>query len=91
MGGEHDAVPLLQRPEPTLERELLRRGLGERVSTEERCRDCGRTPLVGERVYLYSDQRLTCELCRPLRKQEPVSWQLVHASEHGSSVRIRRT
>lgn len=84
-------MPLLQRPDPTLERELLRRGLGERVSAEDRCGDCGRTPLVGERVYLYSDHRLTCELCRSLRKQEPVSWQLVHASEHCASVRVRRT
>ena len=56
----------------------------------ERCADCRRTPLVGERVHRYEDGRLCCELCRPLRRDEPVGSELVLGSEHGHAVRITR-
>jgi hypothetical protein len=36
-----------------LELALLRRGLDERLAGSERCTCCNRTPLVGERVYVY--------------------------------------
>ncbi len=37
-----------------------------------RCGDCGRTPLLGEHVHLYASADLVCELCRMLRREEPV-------------------
>lgn len=40
--------------ETDLERELLRKGVGALEAGRHRCDDCGRTPLVGERVHLYS-------------------------------------
>ena len=33
--------------EPELERELLRRGVGHRARSGDRCADCGRAPLIG--------------------------------------------
>ena len=74
----------------TLEQELLRRGVDDRTRTSPRCAACRRTPLVGERVHLYEDGRLHCELCRPLRRDEPVGSELVLGSEHGHAVRITR-
>jgi hypothetical protein len=73
-----------------LERELLRRGVGALAAHRHSCADCGRTPLVGERVHLYEDALIVCELCRPLRRGEPVSSETVHHSELGHAVRIRR-
>ena len=78
-----------ERP-PSLERELLRKGVGDRVRASPRCADCRRTPLVGERIHRYDDGRLRCELCRPLRHEEPIDSELVLGAEHGSAVRITR-
>ena len=85
-------MPLARKidPPPSLERELLRKGVGDRVRASARCADCGRTPLVGERVHRYDDGRLRCELCRPLRGEEPIDSALVLGSEHGNAVRITR-
>jgi len=47
-----------------LELALLRRGLDERLAGSERCTCCHRTPLVGERVYVYASGTIACELCR---------------------------
>jgi hypothetical protein len=74
---------------PTLERELLRKGVGARAAASRRCADCHRTPLVGESVYVYEGGRLACELCKPLRREEPVRCELVHGPEHGHAVRVR--
>lgn len=82
-------MPLLTRPARSLERELLRKGVGARAAASRRCHDCGRTPLVGERVYTYDGGRLACELCKQLRKEEPVRGELVHGPEHGHAVRVR--
>ncbi len=71
-----------------LERHLLRRGVGELAADRHRCVDCRRTPLIGERVYLYEHGRVVCELCRALRRAEPESSQLVRHSEHGHTVRL---
>jgi hypothetical protein len=81
-------------PEPPthieqLERSLLRRGLGALVADRHRCADCGRTPLVGERVHLYEHAKgVVCELCRPLRSEHPAATELVRHSEHGHTVRL---
>jgi hypothetical protein len=76
---------------PPLEKALLKRSMGEHETRRHRCVHCHRTPLVGERVYLYdtaAGERLVCELCRPLRREPPVRSQLMHAPEHQRSVRI---
>jgi hypothetical protein len=76
---------------PTLELELLRKGVGDRTRAGRRCADCRRTPLIGERLYHYDDGRVRCELCRPLRRQEPERSELVYGPEHGHGVvRITR-
>jgi hypothetical protein len=81
--------------EADLERELLRKGLGALEAGRHRCGDCGRTPLVGERVHLYEGGPRTascvvCELCRSLRREEPQATRLVRHCEHGLTVRVRR-
>jgi hypothetical protein len=76
---------------PQLEKALLKRSMGEHESRRHRCVHCHRTPLTGERVYLYdtaAGERLVCELCRPLRREPPVRSQLMHAPEHERSVRV---
>ena len=73
-----------------LERELLRRGVGALTADRHRCADCGRTPLIGERIHLYDAHEIVCELCRPLRRREPVGSDSVRHVEYGHTVRIRR-
>jgi len=71
------------------ERLLLRRGVGVLAADRHRCNDCGRTPLVGERVHLYERGKgIVCELCRPLRREHPAASELVRHSEHGHAVRL---
>jgi len=73
-----------------LERFLLRRGVGALEADRSRCINCGRTPLTGEQVHLYDGRRhgIVCELCRPLRREEPVASELVRHCEHGHAVRL---
>ena len=54
--------------ERDLERELLRKATVALRESSTRCRDCGRTPLTGERVHIYTRGHRVCELCRPLRR-----------------------
>lgn len=81
--------PLLGISEPDLERALLRKGVGAREARRRHCSDCGRTPLVGERVHLYARGAVVCELCRPRRRSPPEGSQTVRHSEHGHTVRPR--
>ena len=77
--------------EGDLERELLRKSVGALEAGRHRCDDCGRTPLVGERVHLYERGNLVvCELCRLLRRDEPQATHLMRHCEHGLTVRLRR-
>jgi hypothetical protein len=73
-----------------LARTLLRRGVGALTEHRSRCVDCGRTPLVGERVHLYARNGgdLVCELCRPLRRDSPAATEIVRHSERGQTVRL---
>jgi hypothetical protein len=73
---------------PQLELALLRRGVDQRVAGSERCRRCRRTPLMGERVYVYDEGSILCELCRTLQKQAPSQSRLVHGPEFGHTIRI---
>jgi hypothetical protein len=76
-----------------LERFLLRRGVGALEADRSRCIDCGRTPLIGEQVHLYDGRRrgIVCELCRPLRREQPVASEIVRHCEHGHAVRMTPT
>ena len=55
------------------ERHLLRLSVEDLSEDRARCRDCGRTPLIGEDVHVYEHGRIVCELCRQLRPEAPVS------------------
>ncbi|HEY2632026.1 MAG TPA: hypothetical protein VGI26_06560 [Solirubrobacteraceae bacterium] len=71
------------------ERYLLRRSVNSLIADRDRCVDCARTPLVGERVHLYERlSGIVCELCRPLRRGEPAATEIVRHSELGHTVRL---
>ena len=74
-----------------LELAMLKRSVGAIAAGCERCAHCHRTPLVGERVYVYEADRILCELCRVLRRDPPSDSRLVHGPEFGHAVRIRIT
>ena len=76
--------------EQDLERALLRKSVGALSDGRDDCADCGRTPLVAETLYRYASGAAVCELCRPLRRGEPVGSELVRHSEYGNAVRVRR-
>ena len=76
--------------EQDLERALLRKSVGALSDGRHDCVDCGRTPLVGETLYRYAGGPTVCELCRPLRRGEPVESERVRHSEYGNAVRVRR-
>ncbi len=71
-----------------LELRLLRKGVGARSATGERCADCGRNPLFGEHLHRYGTT-LVCELCSTLRRDAPDGIQRVHHCEHGQTVKVR--
>jgi hypothetical protein len=78
---------------PPLQDILLRRSVGEQEAHRDRCVHCQRTPLTGEVVHRYvaaAGERLVCELCRPLRREEPARSELMHAPDHERSVRLTR-
>ena len=78
---------------PALEQALLRRSVGESQAHRHRCVHCHRIPLTGEVVHVYEtlgDDRLVCELCRPLRREAPARSELMHAPEHERAVRVQR-
>jgi len=72
------------------ERLLLRAAVDDLAADRARCRDCGRTPLVGEDVHRYERGAVVCELCRMLRSDAPESTERVRHSEFGQAVRLRR-
>jgi len=71
-----------------LERALLRRGMVQRAAGVQRCEACGRTPLIGERVYVYDCDVLRCELCRSHERQPPAGSWVVHGPEFGHTMRL---
>ena len=75
--------------EPDLERQLLRRGLGELSAGRRACADCGRTPLVGEHCHRYARGVVVCDLCRPQHADAPQASEVVRHPERGHAVRLR--
>jgi hypothetical protein len=72
-----------------LELALLRRGVDQRAAGRECCSRCGRTPLVGERVYTVDEGgALACELCRAVDGGAALGSRLVHGPAFGHSIRI---
>lgn len=72
-----------------LELALLRKGVGARVAGRDACGDCGRTPLVGERMYRFGGEAgAVCALCRPRRDAEPDAIEPVRHFERGHTVRL---
>jgi hypothetical protein len=87
-------MAVLARPLPPLELILLRKSVGQLSDHRDRCVHCHRTPLVGERVHVYtasSGDRLVCDLCRPLRREPPARSETFHSPDRDRAVRIRRT
>ncbi len=81
--------PLLGLSEPDLERQLLQKSVGLLAACRHECTDCGRTPLIGERVHRFSRGEIVCELCRPAHAGEPESSDLVRHFERGHAVKLR--
>jgi len=75
-------------PPAPIAQALLRKSVGLLADERPRCAHCHRTPLVGERVYLYA-QAIVCELCRPRRRGAPERSELVRSPEHKRAVRVR--
>ena len=71
-----------------LELALMKRGVDQLVADEERCGRCRRTPLIGERVYIYGSSTVLCELCRMLRRDQPDGSRLIHGPAFGHTMRI---
>lgn len=71
-----------------LERRLLAKGIGELAASVPCCADCGRTPLLGERLHRYERGVAVCELCRPRRAAAPERSDRVRHPEHGLAVRL---
>lgn len=91
MPGECRAMSrFLPLSEPDLERELLRKSVSLMDAGRHRCHDCGRTPLVGERVHVYGRGVVVCELCRVLRQEAPQRTDQVRAEGRGATVRVLR-
>ncbi|HEY4450845.1 MAG TPA: hypothetical protein VGN13_04530 [Solirubrobacteraceae bacterium] len=89
--GEHRIeMPTASTHIEQLEGILLRNGVGALEADRASCADCGRTPLTGEHVHLYTGRRqhIVCELCRPRRRDAPLASELVRHSEHGHAVRL---
>ena len=77
-------------PRAPREISLLRTSVRAMAAGRHTCAHCHRTPLVGERVYLYGE-RLVCELCRPLHRETPGRSEIVRSHEHERAVTLRPT
>ena len=73
--------------ETDLEAALLRKSVGSLTAGRSHCADCGRTPLVGERMYRFGRHASVCALCTPQRSAEPDAVELVRHFERGHTVK----
>ena len=86
--GEALQTMLSVSPTAPIERALLRRSVGLLTEERPRCAHCHRTPLVGERVYVYGSGTIACELCRGRQRDDPLESRVVHGPEFGHTMRI---
>jgi hypothetical protein len=82
------AKPVETMSRAPMEISLLRKSVRAMGAARHSCVHCHRTPLVGERVYLYGE-RLVCELCRSRRREAPARSEIVHSPEHQRAVKLR--
>jgi hypothetical protein len=73
---------------PELELALLRRSVDALARKNEHCAHCGRSPLIGERVYLLPGGSTVCELCRSVERSKPIDSQVVRGPAFGHTLRI---
>jgi hypothetical protein len=73
---------------PGLQVALVRRAVDQCDALRERCHGCGRTPLVGERVYVDQAGIVYCELCRALDPEPGLRSRIVHGPEFGHTMRL---
>lgn len=66
----------------------LRRGVRQRPVGTVRCVRCLRTPLIGERIYVYEGGAILCELCRMSEQRIPVGSRMMHGPAFGHTMRI---
>jgi hypothetical protein len=61
--------PVEERHSPALERQLLRTSVLTMAEHRRACSQCGRCPLVGERIQVFAArdgrERRLCDLCSP--------------------------
>lgn len=82
-------MPTAQGDVERFERHMLQLGVGSLTASRHRCIDCERTPLVGERVHVYDHVAgIVCELCRQMRRGQPLASEIVRHSELGHTVRL---
>lgn len=77
----------MRRPTPDLGLRLLRKSVRHLAAGRDHCAECRRTPLVGERVHVYANGAVVCELCRGERSGQPERTELVRHSELGHAVK----
>jgi hypothetical protein len=75
-----------QRSKARVPTEISLLGKGRGQTADGTCSHCHRTPLVGEHVHLYGE-RLVCQLCRHLRREQPGETVVVHSNEHHRTVK----
>ena len=73
---------------PELQVALLRRAAAHYDAALDRCQGCGRTPLVGEQVYVDPAGTVYCELCRALDPEPALRSRVVHGPEFGHTMRL---
>lgn len=86
--GESAGMETSIHESPTLEFAILRRGVDEREARHEECGGCGRTPLIGEQMYVYERDLILCELCRSRRRDAPIDALTIHGEEFGHTLRV---
>jgi len=86
VGPMHDAEPE-ERHAPELERQLLRHGVVRMSAGRCACSQCGRSPLVGERLQIFAGkhgaERALCDLCLAIAETAgaPLRMEQVRAGE----------
>ena len=71
---------------PDLGLGLLRKSVRRLAAGRDECAVCRRTPLVGERVFVYANGSLVCHMCRHERAGEPERSVLVRHCVLGVAV-----